>query len=125
MRRMSFALTRSQLLDGTKTVTRRLGWATLKPGTRLRAVRKAMGLKKGESPVALGVIEVVKVNRERLDHIWTHEVEREGFPGMEPDEFVRRYFTEAQGMGEHDTVTRIEWRYLDDHLFDLDTQETR
>lgn len=47
MRIMSFALTEQQLMDGTKTVTRRVGWANLKPGDRLTAVRKAMGLKKG------------------------------------------------------------------------------
>ena len=47
MRNMSFALTEAQLLDGTKTVTRRLGWTMLKPGDHFRAVRKAMGLRKG------------------------------------------------------------------------------
>ena len=43
MRMMSFALTERQLMDGSKTVTRRTGWANLRPGERLLAVRKAMG----------------------------------------------------------------------------------
>lgn len=37
MRCMSFALTEPQLMDGSKTVTRRTGWQDLKPGTRLPA----------------------------------------------------------------------------------------
>lgn len=32
---------------------------------------------------------------------------------MDPREFVRKYFVEAQGMSPEATVTRIEWRYLD------------
>lgn len=49
MRLISFALTEAQLLDGTKTVTRRqVGsprsvWHRIKVGDRLRAVDKAMG----------------------------------------------------------------------------------
>lgn len=34
MRLMSFAYTPDQLLDGSKTVTRRVGWANLKAGER-------------------------------------------------------------------------------------------
>lgn len=66
MRRMSFALTRTQLLDGSKDVTRRLGWANLKPGQRLLAVSKCMGLKPGEKADIYGEIEVVSVEREHL-----------------------------------------------------------
>ena len=39
---------------------------------------------------------------------------REGFPGMDPAEFVERFFLVAQGMKTDDDVTRIEWRYLDE-----------
>lgn len=56
MRNMSFMLTPDQILNQTKTVTRRLGWATLKPGTLVRAVRKCQGLKKGEKIEALAVL---------------------------------------------------------------------
>jgi hypothetical protein len=45
---MSFSLTERQLLDGSKSVTRRLGWRMLKAGDELLAVRKCMGIRKGE-----------------------------------------------------------------------------
>jgi hypothetical protein len=51
MRLMSFALTEQQILDGTKDVTRRLGWLFLKRGDLIRPVRKCMGLKRGERPI--------------------------------------------------------------------------
>lgn len=47
MRSISFSLTTPQFLDGTKDVTRRLGWEKIKAGDTLRAVKKAMGLKTG------------------------------------------------------------------------------
>ena len=48
MRRMSFSMTEPQFRDGSKDVTRRLGWKFLKPGDRIMGVRKCMGLAKGE-----------------------------------------------------------------------------
>lgn len=87
MRLMSFALTTAQLLDGSKTVTRRVGWANLKPGDRLKAVRKAMGLRLGEKVDVLAEIEVVSVRRERLDAVDAVDCIAEGFPDMSPDEF--------------------------------------
>lgn len=47
MRMMSFALTTPQMLARAKTVTRRVGWATLQPGTVLQAVEKSQGLGRG------------------------------------------------------------------------------
>jgi len=44
----------------------------------------------------------------------SREVAREGFPGMDPAEFVERFFLVAQGMKTDGVVTRIEWRYLDE-----------
>lgn len=65
MRNMSFALTTDQFLAGTKTVTRRLGWKFLKPGDRVMACEKCMGLRKGEKIRRLGEIEIVSVKRDR------------------------------------------------------------
>ena len=113
MRSISFALTKAQFLDGTKDVTRRLGWATLKPGDRLRAVEKAMGLRKGEHPVVLGVIEVVSVRREPLFAIHDEDVPREGFPSMTGDEFVAMFVKHMKCCPET-TVTRIEFRKVTD-----------
>lgn len=85
MRNMSFSLTTPQILDRSKTVTRRMGWKFLKPGDRIRAVKKAMGLKKGEKVHQLAVLEVIDVRRQPLNVLrdgsaWASaEIEREGF----------------------------------------------
>ena len=34
--------------------------------------------------------------------------------GLDPAEFVERFFLVAQGMKTDGVVTRIEWRYLDE-----------
>lgn len=115
MRMMSFALTERQLMDGTKTVTRRTGWANLQPGTRLLAVRKAMGLKAGEKVQVLCEVDVVSVRREALCCIDAEDCAREGFPHLTPADFIA-FFTakvKTPGMGRHIseiTVTRIEFR---------------
>jgi hypothetical protein len=65
MRLISFSLTTRQVRDGSKTVTRRLGWADLKPGERLQACVKCMGIPKGGHVEKIRVIECVS-NRVRL-----------------------------------------------------------
>lgn len=109
MRLISFSLTTPQFLDGSKDVTRRLGWKFLKTGDRLMAVRKAMGLKRGEHPEKLGEIEVVSTRREALYEIDSADCRREGFPEMHPDAFIRM-FRGHMGCREDDEVTRIEFR---------------
>lgn len=108
-RSISFSHTEQQFLDGSKTVTRRLGWSSLEAGVRLRAVRKAMGLKKGEKPHVLGDIEVVSVRRERLDAITTNDCVLEGFPQMTPREFVD-FFCRSMRCEPETLVTRIEFK---------------
>jgi len=112
MRLISFALTTGQFLDGTKDVTRRLGWRKLKAGDRLMGVRKAMGLKAGEKPERLGAIEVVSVRREPLDAIDQADVHREGFPDLTPATFVA-LFCGHMGCKPEVEVTRIEFRRID------------
>ena len=105
-RNMSFSLTTEQVRDHSKTVTRRLGWWNLKPGTILQAVEKAQGLKKGEHVKPICLIRVVSVHEESLGAIWTDsdlffgwpvpydratETAREGFPELSPIEFVRMF----------------------------------
>jgi len=120
-RLMSVAFTEDAVRDRTKTVTRRKGWSYLQPGTRLTLCRKVMGRKPSEPLVRIVDVEVVSVRRERLRLLLPSagnalygpaEMTREGFPGLDPAEFVRRYFVEAQRMHVDDEVTRIEWRYL-------------
>lgn len=110
MRNISFALTEAQFLDGSKDVTRRMGWAYLKPGDRLRAVRKAMGLKKGEKAHVLGVIEVVSISHETLLDMTANECRREGFPGMSISEFGDFFCRSHKGCTFSSVITRIEFR---------------
>lgn len=105
---MSFALTEEQLLAGQKDVTRRLGWLWLKPGDQVRAVRKAMGLRKGERVHVLGTIRVVSVRREPLCRIDLDDCRREGFPRMTPSVFVT-FFASANSCSAEALVTRIEF----------------
>lgn len=112
MRMMSFALTERQLLDGSKTVTRRTGWKNLKPGDRLLAVRKAMGLKYGEKVQPLCEIEVVSVRREQLGDMEDDDCAREGFPHMRAAQFIDMFTSKVASarIGTYDLeVTRIEF----------------
>jgi hypothetical protein len=103
---IAFSLTTQQFLDGTKTVTRRMGWLKLKAGDELTAVVKAMGLKKGEHPVVLGRIRVRGVHRERLNWITPEDCAKEGFPEMTPEDFVAM-FCKAMRCTQNAWVTRI------------------
>lgn len=111
MRLMSFSLTTPQFLDGTKDITRRLGWASARPGDILGAVEKGMGLKKGEKVVRLGTIELLDVRREPLNIITADDVRREGFPDLSPREFVEM-FRGHNGCTARTVITRIVFRRL-------------
>jgi hypothetical protein len=112
-RLMSVSFTEQAVRDRTKTVTRRKGWRFLRPGERITLCRKVMGRKFGEPLVRIVDVEVVDVRRERLADITDDDVAREGFPDMSREEFIRRFFVEAQGIRPDDTVTRIEWVYCE------------
>lgn len=116
---MSFALTTRQILDRTKTVTRRTGWAFLKPGDLIQAIEKGQGLKKGEHVKKLAVIEVVSVTGEwmscfrgRVDA--QAECVREGFPEMSPEDFYAFFRgSHADPSADDLLVYRIEFSYVD------------
>lgn len=122
MRNISFALTEPQILDRSKTVTRRLGWLHAKVGQQLQPVRKAMGLKPGERVVRLGgPIIVTDVRREllraMLDDVFygRQEVALEGFfpHGGEfytPHGFVA-FFCKANKCQPDVVLTRIAFDY--------------
>lgn len=109
---MSFSLTEEQLMNGTKSVTRRTGWMNLKPGDRLRAVRKAMGLKKGERVHQLCEIEIVDVTREPLSLISEDDVISEGFAGWTRDQFIEMFLRTHKIKDPRSFVTRIEFRVI-------------
>ena len=138
MRLMSFALTTPQIMQRTKTVTRRLGWRSLKPGSLLLAVDRCMGFQRGESPTPLAVLRVTGVRRERLysieervtsslrlprsqcrsahdlafsPRVLLDDVQREGFDDMTPKQFVAM-FCQHMGCTPETEVTRIEFQYV-------------
>ena len=111
MRLMSFAMTTDQVRDGSKTVTRRLGWRRLRVGDRLRAVERLPHRAGPEGVVEIGVVEVVGVRREPLEAIEAADVGAEGFPGMTPAAFVG-FFCRAMKCEPATMVTRIEFRLL-------------
>ena len=112
-RMMSFALTTAQFEDGTKTVTRRKGWAMLCPGDIVMGIEKGMGLKRGEKVRRLHPIRIVSVRREPLNAITPEDVIREGFPGWSVQQFIDLY-REANGGPTDQPVTRIEFEHMED-----------
>ncbi len=121
-RNISFALTKDQIRNQTKTVTRRKGWKFLKRGDILQACVKCMGLKPGEQIERLCLIFVKDVRREPLfdmiaDLSGTYgrvEATKEGFPGMSGPEFVT-LFCQKMGGDESQEVTRIEFGYVPEY----------
>ncbi|WP_244892008.1 hypothetical protein [Nocardia beijingensis] len=113
-RLMSVSLTEDAVRERRKTVTRRMGWLTLTPGTRLTLCRKVMGRKPDEPLVRIADVEVIDVRRERLALISPEDVEAEGFEDMTPEAFVEFFCGSHKGCTPDTVVTRIRWRYLDD-----------
>lgn len=115
---MSFSMTTEAVRRREKTVTRRLGWWNLKPGTLLQAVEKAQGLKKGEHVKPICVIRVVSVRREPLDEVrfYSDEPEtiKEGFPELTPDDFIAMFCKANYGCESDTLVNRIEFEYVDE-----------
>jgi hypothetical protein len=138
MRMMSFALTTPQILNRSKTVTRRIGWETLKPGELLQAVEKGQGIPKGGKVRKLAVIRVIDVSREVLAQMMDglspsygrEECIKEGFPELTPEQFVAMFCASHRIVSERpwsawrrtssrqceptDPVTRIEFEYVDE-----------
>ena len=112
-RNISFMLTTPQFKAQTKDVTRRLGWAFLKPGDVLMGCEKCQGLGKGGKITRLGLIRVVSVRFEELRRITAEDVVREGFPEMTRQEFIE-FFCKHNKCLQTQIVTRIEFEYLDD-----------
>lgn len=111
-RNMSFAMTTEQFKAKTKTVTRRLGWWFLKPGDIVMGVEKAMGLKKGEKIVKLGLIKIKSTRREPLYFINQEDVIKEGFPDWTPKDFMK-FICDHHKCDVDIEVNRIEFEYLE------------
>lgn len=117
-RNISFSMTTEQIRNRAKTVTRRKGWKSLRPGDVLNACVKCMGLKPGEKIERLGQIVVVDVRLERLSIMSTdrmygkRDAAREGFPELTGNQFVAM-FLKHMGGDVDQIVTRIQFDYLD------------
>jgi len=109
---ISFSMTTDQILNKTKTVTRRFSWWDLSVGTQLQPVVKCMGLKKGEKIKKLGgLIEIISVKMERLDKITDNDVILEGFPHWKSDDFIN--FLQKHYKCDRGTIiNRIKFKYL-------------
>lgn len=112
MRNMSFSMTTEQIRNRTKTVTRRLGWLFLKEEDLVQAVEKCQGLKNGEKVKKLAVIRITHVMRVRLCFIPTEDCEKEGFPELSPEQFIRM-FCKANKCKRDAQITRIAFDYVD------------
>jgi hypothetical protein len=112
MRNMSFMLTKPQMRDRSKVVTRRDGWDHVKVGEVVMAVEKCQGLKKGEKIVKIHPIRITDKRREPLTAITPEECALEGFPDMTPDEFIAMY-CKANNQKPDVRVNRIAFEHLD------------
>lgn len=110
-RNMSFMLTTDQVRNRTKTVTRRLGWWFLKPGDILNACVQCQGLKKGEKIEKIGPIRVKESGPETLFLIDKEDCAKEGFPEMEPEDFIGMFCREMKCLRDK-IVNRIEFEYI-------------
>jgi hypothetical protein len=114
-RNMSFSLTTEAARSRMKDVTRRLGWANLKPGDVVQQVEKGMGLKKGEKVKKLHLIRIVSNTPEMLINMDNHdpdECRREGFPAMTVGQFIDM-FCKHNRVTTYAIVNRIVFEYLD------------
>jgi hypothetical protein len=113
MRYMSFMLTTAQFKARTKTVTQRLGWWNLKPSDIVMGAEKCQGLKKGERIQTLGPIRIVSTRKEPLYFIDQEDCAKEGFPYMQPSEFMSMFMAAHRGHVVGETfVNRIEFEYI-------------
>jgi hypothetical protein len=115
---MSFALTAEQMRTREKSVTRRLGWAFLRPGDLVCAIEQGQGLKKGERVKRMVVIQVIDAYPQRLRTLLDHpdygEIEaiKEGFPSLSPAQFVERFCLHNRVTPET-MVNRVEFEFVE------------
>ena len=108
---MSFIATKQQIYNKTKTVTRRLGWNNLKPGTMFWAAEQCQGIGKGNEIKRIWYIICLSNMQVKLNNITQDECIREGFPSLSPDEFVEMFCKLNKGCDKHSLVNRIEFAY--------------
>lgn len=110
---MSFFLTTKQVVEKSKTVTRRNGWDFIKVGDIVQACEKCQGLGKGGKINRLCKIKIISSQKEPLSDIskYPDDLAKEGFPDWTPDQFIEMY-CKANKCKPSDLVNRIEFEYL-------------
>lgn len=117
-RHISHAITIEQAKNKAKFVTRRTGWAFLKPGVLLWQVEKSQGLKKGEKVKRIHLIRVVSTRWEPLskmlfDPVYGYEeCKLEGFPDYTPDEFIEMFQKTHHNWPIDKDLNRIQYEYI-------------
>lgn len=111
MKNMSFSMTTEQYREGSKTVTRRLGWAFLKTGDVFMGVVKGMGLKKGEKIKRIHPSKVISNRSEPIYVITQDDVIKEGFPDWSTEQFIE-FFCKGNRCACYESVNRIEFEHL-------------
>ena len=114
MRQISFSLTKGPVRRRTKTVTRRLGWRTLKVGEVLQGIEQGQGLKAGARGIPICQVRIIDVRREPLGAILDEPngCAREGFPEMSPAAFIRMFCQTHPPCQPETEITRIELAYV-------------
>lgn len=116
---MAFSKTILQVRNRTKTVTRRIHKRPIILGAHYTAIEKGMGLKKGERITP--ICEIIPIDsrweplRRMIDDIeyGKQEVILEGFPDMQPAEFVEMICTMHHCTPET-LVDRIRFIYIEE-----------
>lgn len=118
---MSFALTTAQILDETKTVTRRMGWLHLMAGDYICACEKCQGLKPKEQLCRLKLLRCLHVNRELVNDLVTYprygrsEIAKEGFaqhPTLKDSQAWVDWFCKTHHCQPDSEITRIQFQYI-------------
>lgn len=118
MRNMAFSATKPQIRAGTKIVTRRDGWANLKPGELFCAIEKGQGLKKGEKVVRMAICRCISNVAEALTRLvedpvyGKEEARKEGFPEMSGHQFAEFFLQVNPGLDPDCRPQRIEFEYV-------------
>lgn len=119
MRNMSFALTTAQVRARTKTVTRRIGWETLRPGDHFMAIVKGQGIPKGGKVERICELVCKSNRRESLQMIILEKggTKAEGFPRMRGATFVAFFMAthrerDGSPLTPSSIVSRIAFDYV-------------
>lgn len=110
---MSFSLTKRQIANQEKTVTRRQGWTNLKVGDIIQPIEKGMGLKKGQKQQLIGCpIIITAITSEPIEQIGIEDVVLEGFQDMSVEQFILMY-CKANKVKPSDSCRRIAFDYTE------------